>query len=195
MEHITPYLQDVNALAWCMIALGVPTLIATLIIPAPFGRYSNASWGLLLPALPCWILMEAPNLVAAAYFVSCVQVSSLGTVKLALLCMFVGHYINRTIIYPLRQTNRKPMPLLVPLSAFAFTSFNGYLQCKSIIESPPYAPDYHLSLQFVAGAVLFAAGMYLPPSPPSIFPRSSRPPLPPLPVTLSCCMHTNIHTS
>jgi len=150
-----------------MIALAVPTLVATLLIPAPFGRYSDASWGPLLPALPCWIIMEIPNLIAAAYFAAQVQVSSLGVVKLTLLFMFVAHYINRTIIYPLRQTNRKPMPLLVPLSAFAFTSFNGYLQCKSIVESPPYSPDHHHSLQFIAGAVLFAAGMCAPPPSPS----------------------------
>ncbi len=68
METLSHYFQDVNKLAWFMIALGVPTLITTLIIPAPFGRYSHSSWGLLLPALPCWILMEAPNLIAVAFF-------------------------------------------------------------------------------------------------------------------------------
>jgi hypothetical protein len=159
METVSHYFQDVHKLAWFMIALGVPTLITTLIIPAPFGRYSHSSWGLLLPALPCWILMEAPNLIAVAYFLSQVSLTSLGLVKITLMAMFAGHYFNRTIIYPLRQTNRKPMPLLVPLSAFAFTSFNGYLQCKSLVDSPPYAPDYHLSLQFIAGVMLFLFGM------------------------------------
>jgi 3-oxo-5-alpha-steroid 4-dehydrogenase 1 len=160
MEAISPYFQDVNTLAWVMIALAVPTFAATLFIPAPFGRYSHASWGLLLPALPCWILMEAPNLVAVAYFLTQVSFSSLGIVKATLLAMFAGHYFNRTIVYPLRQTNRKPMPLLVPLSAFAFTSFNGYLQCKSIFESPPYDPHYPHSLQFIAGTVLFLCGAF-----------------------------------
>ena len=51
------------------------------------------------------------------------------------------------------------MPLLVPLSAFAFTSFNGYLQCKSLVESAAYAPDYHYGPQFVFGTVLFLCGM------------------------------------
>ena len=160
METISPYFEDVNKLAWFMIALGVPTLVATLIIPAPFGRYSHSSWGLLLPALPCWILMEAPNLVAVVYFLAKVPLSSLGIVKLTLLSMFAGHYFNRTIIYPLRQTNRKPMPLLVPLSAFAFTSFNGYMQCKSLLDSAPYDPNYHNSLQFIAGVMLFLCGMF-----------------------------------
>ena len=159
METISSYFQDVDRLAWFMIALGVPTLVTTLIVPAPFGRYSHRSWGPLLPALPCWIVMEAPNLVAVAYFLSQVTLASLGIVKITLLAMFAGHYFNRTIVYPLRQTNRKPMPLLVPLSAFAFTSFNGYLQCKSLVESAAYAPDYHYGPQFVFGTVLFLCGM------------------------------------
>jgi hypothetical protein len=134
METISSYFQDVDRLAWFMIALGVPTLVTTLIVPAPFGRYSHRSWGPLLPALPCWIVMEAPNLVAVAYFLSQVTLASLGIVKITLLAMFAGHYFNRTIVYPLRQTNRKPMPLLVPLSAFAFTS------CASPSSSPPRTP-------------------------------------------------------
>ena len=160
MDSISPYFQNTDHLAWFMIALGVPTFVATLITPAPFGRYSNPSWGWLLPALPCWIVMEAPNLIAVGYFLSQAELASLDAVKITLLAMFSGHYFNRTIIYPLRQSNRKPMPLLVPLSAFAFTSFNGYLQCKSIFHHPPYAPDHHMSLQFIAGVVLFFAGMY-----------------------------------
>jgi 3-oxo-5-alpha-steroid 4-dehydrogenase 1 len=160
METISSYFQDVNQLAWVMIALCLPTFAGTLIIPAPFGRYSHRSWGPLLPALPCWIAMEAPNLVAVVYFLSRTPLASLGFVNITLLAMFTGHYFNRTIVYPLRQTNRKPMPLLVPLSAFAFTSFNGYLQCKSIVESAAYAADYHLHPQFIFGTVLFLCGMF-----------------------------------
>merc|ERR1712226_1521858 len=45
---------------------------------------------------------------------------------------FVIHYINRTIIYPMRLKGSKPIPLPVAIVAMAFCSVNGYVQCRSL---------------------------------------------------------------
>lgn len=42
--------------------------------------------------------------------------------------LFIIHYVNRTIIYPLRLATVTQIPLEIMVSAFVFTSANGFLQ-------------------------------------------------------------------
>ena len=44
-----------------------------------------------------------------------------------LLTLYVGHYINRAVISPLRTTSRSPSHILVPLSAILFNTINASL--------------------------------------------------------------------
>ena len=44
--------------------------------------------------------------------------------------LFMIHYLNRTIVYPLRSKSDSKMPVLASGSAIVFTTFNGYLQYK-----------------------------------------------------------------
>ena len=50
------------------IILGVVTFIILLKIPAPYGKFSNTSWGPMIPSKLGWFVMEIISPVAFAYF-------------------------------------------------------------------------------------------------------------------------------
>ncbi|KAJ1734202.1 hypothetical protein LPJ61_001194 [Coemansia biformis] len=76
------------------------------------------------------------------------------------------HYAYRAVVYPLRQTSRKPMHLGIVLAAVVFNTINGYLNGRWLAT---YAPAEHgqmftsyvaaRCMRRVLGLVLFAAGM------------------------------------
>lgn len=98
-------------------------------IDAPYGRYSTAKgWGPLINAKLAWVLMESPTLWATlilgavssgrvAFDVSAPSIDlwasnephpSLKSLpNLILLTMFNFHYINRSLIFPLRMRGGK----------------------------------------------------------------------------------------
>ena len=68
--------------------------------------------------------------------------------------LFILHYINRDIIYPLRLKTTTPVPLEIIASAFSFTLANGYLQGCGNIE----ASQQSTALK-VIGTLIFFLGM------------------------------------
>jgi hypothetical protein len=82
--------------------------------------------------------------------------------KLILFNLFVFHYINRVIVYPLMIRGGKSTPVLIMLFAFLFCLLNGFMQSVSLLESgfdnhaeahavpPPWTSD----LMFFAGKLV-----------------------------------------
>jgi hypothetical protein len=101
----------------------------------------------------CIILFLEPNFIAVAPTRN----------KILLLC-FLIHYINRSIIFPLRMSSdRNPMPLSVMLLAFSFCTWNGFNQSISLIllsNSNPI-PSQQLGYRFAFGIFLFWVGFSL----------------------------------
>lgn len=61
-QHIDPP-RALFLASSAMLFTSVPTLLACLIVKAPYGRYStNKGWGPLLSPKFAWVVMEAPNL-------------------------------------------------------------------------------------------------------------------------------------
>lgn len=116
--------------SWAMIATGFVTFVACLFITAPYGRYSTSKgWGPLLPAKLTWFLMECPNLVMATIFVLRARAEGreLSAANYILLSLFVIHYFNRAILFPLKM-NGNPMPISVMFLAMFYCSWNGFTQ-------------------------------------------------------------------
>lgn len=151
-----------RVLCWVIIVSGAFALAFLLLgINAPYGRYTTASgWGPLIPARIAWMVMETPNLYISVYFFffaadrSADAVGS--TTNRLLLALFVAHYVNRSLIYPLR-TQGRPMPLTVMLMAFAFCTVNGYLQARALTKFEVY--------RFAPAPRRSFAGFASPPSP------------------------------
>lgn len=164
-----------KAIFWLCVALNVQFAIALLVllsgVEAPYGRYNQggektergAVMRILaacdLNAKLAWILQECPTLFAAAicWATGSPESKSSPGNLLVLLC-FVLHYINRSIIYPLRMKGSKPTPFLIMLMALIFCAMNGYLQCRSLTRFliiPADSPTLYI------GVLVWGLGLYI----------------------------------
>ena len=108
------------------IILGVILVPVQLLQTAPFGRHFSTKWGPDMDNRTGWVIMEIVSPVAlwGSFFLSGAAWSS----PVALLMgVWTVHYINRSVVYPLRMRTRgKRIPIVIVASAIAFNSFNGW---------------------------------------------------------------------
>ena len=127
-----------------MIVIGAVTFIACSVITAPYGRYStDKGWGFLIPAKLSWFLMESPNLwmpvIIFNYFGSSDCFASIA--NKILLTMFIIHYIQRSIIYPVFRVcgkHHQPTPVSVTLLAFLYCTWNAFNQSLALLVVTVY---------------------------------------------------------
>jgi len=141
------------------------TVFAILLIPvlmkitAPYGRHARSGWGTMINNTLGWVVMELPSPVcfALAFFSSDVPKSN---INFLLMGMWMLHYINRSIIFPLRYPNKnKQMPLSIALNAVFFNLVNGSINGYFLgVVQPQYAAGYLMQWNFILGVTLFAAG-------------------------------------
>jgi protein-S-isoprenylcysteine O-methyltransferase Ste14 len=144
-------------IAW--IAAALITFVVLLRVQAPYGRYASRGWGGTVPHRVGWIAMEV---VSPAIFLLFFLTG--GGAKTGPMWLFaglwVGHYLNRAVVYPLRQ--RAPgrrMPIVIMTSAMVFNGVNGYLNGHYLgALASPYAVAWLTDPRFLAGALLFVAG-------------------------------------
>jgi 3-oxo-5-alpha-steroid 4-dehydrogenase 1 len=122
-----------STIEYSMIFMSFPTFLALLYIDSPFGKHSpengndSKQWwmGPMLPARPSWFFFEIPNVI---WTVVCWMQRNKQIFHLEnsiLVALFFIHYLNRSIIYPIRMKKSKPMPTVVVFSALSFCMFNG----------------------------------------------------------------------
>merc|ERR1719454_2211483 len=126
---------------------------------------SSSNWGPRMPPTLAWMLMESPSLFVPLLCLWPDQAPCLVTpTNRILLALFIFHYINRAIIFPMRMRGGKPMPLSVMASAFFFCTFNGYLQGRHLTAltcdtDASMSADLRLSQpHFHIGLLLFMMG-------------------------------------
>ena len=147
-----------------MIGTGCVTFIACMLITAPYGRYTtNKGWGVQIPAKVAWIVMESPNLWMPLALYSYYPSEFVMTLpSYILLSMFVLHYINRTIVYPLRMpADCSEMPISVAWLAFTYCCWNSCTQVLSLCVVTSYDPDWIYDKRFLIGISMFLMGIYL----------------------------------
>jgi len=140
---------------WILIALIV--LPINLIYKAPYGKHSTKKWGKSIDNKTGWILMELPALLTCPliYFTISEEIN----LNVVFIVLWITHYLNRTVIYPLRiKTKGKKIPIAIVASAFFFNMVNGILngyfltllQFESISE-----------LYLILGLIIFIIGFYI----------------------------------
>jgi 3-oxo-5-alpha-steroid 4-dehydrogenase 1 len=144
------------------------TIVAVLIMPmllkitAPYGRHTRKGWGIMINNTLGWILMELPSPIcfALTFFMNENEKSPINYI---LLGMWMLHYVNRSIIYPLRYPNKnKQMPLSIALNAVVFNLINGSINGYFLGSVQPHYPaDYFMQCQFILGLMMFAAGFLI----------------------------------
>jgi len=141
---------------WGIFALAPITLIFLLFVAAPYGRHSRGGFGPGVPARLAWVLMESPAVFgfAAFYFLG---VDAWATVPLALFALWQLHYVDRTLLYPLRIRPGGATPLLVVASGFFFQVVNVYLNA-TWISAGHYDASWLMDPRFLLGVALFLLG-------------------------------------
>ena len=110
--------------------------LCTVVLPAPYGKFSEQASSLplidgltaiKLSAPLAWFVQEVP-----AFILPFTALISLGLdSKTFCLLPFLAHYANRSLLYPLLlNKSSRPVPLLTTANAFLFCLYNGLLQSQ-----------------------------------------------------------------
>ncbi|KAK4518712.1 uncharacterized protein ATC70_008934 [Mucor velutinosus] len=113
-------------------AVGIYAALPFLMVPAlffvnaPYGRFAGklgVDWS--LPGKWSWAFMEVISPIM--FGTSLLFTRPTGTpFQIMLSAAWIIHYINRSIIYPLRATSMAPIHILAFLASIAFNVLNGY---------------------------------------------------------------------
>ena len=123
--------EHYNLYLYIWTAVGLITFVALLKIKAPYGRHIQTGWGPVIDNRLGWVFMEIPTLFVypIIYFTSPAfkdDGSGWNGLPILLIGLWFVHYINRTIIFPLRtKTKGKKIPLVIPVFGFFFNCING----------------------------------------------------------------------
>ncbi|GKY99563.1 hypothetical protein MPSEU_000910600 [Mayamaea pseudoterrestris] len=148
-----------DRISWSILLSSPLVFVACLWLKAPWGKTTTNKWWArpILPPRISWFVFESPNLLWA--WICWKDSPPPNALSSLLLLLFVLHYIQRTIIYPmLMSKSSQRLPLLMAVSAMAYCFINGYLQARSVCLFRPVPNDYIYHPMFWCGIALFVAG-------------------------------------
>ena len=155
-------LETLNIICYIWLSIAVGVHITMFFITAPFGRHTSTKWGPMVDNKLGWFIMEMPSLLIMLYFLLFGTYSRSSFVWI-LFALWIFHYLNRTLIYPLRiKRTPKKMPLFIVLNAIFFNVMNAGLNGYYLAELAPvenYENHWLTTPYFIIGATLFVAGM------------------------------------
>ena len=115
-----------TTLAWIELGLALPTVLALLVIAAPYGRHRRAV-GPHISVRATWILMELPAVIAFTLGLTRVDVDLRPITVIPAACYLV-HYLHRALVFPFRipGSGSRRSPLIVALLGALFNCLNGF---------------------------------------------------------------------
>lgn len=162
MNHINP--ETFILINYCWIALAIGVHITMFYIKAPFGRHTSEKWGMSINNKLGWFIMELPSLLIMIYFLVFGS-NSLSSYVWILFLLWILHYFNRTLIYPLRiKATPKKIPMIIVCSAIFFNIVNAGLNGYYLAEltgTTQYSEPWISSWNFYLGFGLFLLGMFI----------------------------------
>lgn len=148
-------------ITWAWIAVGVITFFYLLRTTAPYGRHTTEKWGPMISNQWGWFLMEF-FVLTVLYFFIFTGTRQLNMVTGIFAGLFNFHYINRSIIFPLRlKTPGKKMPMVIMFSGMTFNLMNGFLIGYFLGNFADYPLSWLWDPRFIAGTILFVSGMVI----------------------------------
>lgn len=142
------------------LVIAVPTFIALSFVTAPYGRYGRAGWGPTLPSRLAWVVMESPaSLLFAAVYLG--GAHRAGLVPLLLFGVWELHYVHRAFVYPFSMRPGARMPVGLVGMAIAFNVLNAWINARWVSDLGNFPRAWLTDPRFVAGSVLFLAGLAL----------------------------------
>jgi len=136
-------LHTLNLLSLAWIAAGVITLPFLLRITQPYGRHISTKWGPMISNKAGWIIQELPSLIFLTIFFL-MGSGPKNNVAWFLWGLWALHYINRSIIFPLRtHTKGKKIPILIVCSAICFNFVNTISsKCVLVVYATIHEAQY-----------------------------------------------------
>ena len=149
-----------DLLVWLWTVIALIIFLVLMFVTAPYGRHSNKNWGMTIPDRIGWFIMEVPALIIFLYFIITGTAEKTVTIWI-IASLYVGHYINRAVIFPWRiRVRGKQMPLAIALMAVCFNFVNaGFLGYYAGSLNTHFTADWLRDPRFIAGLVIFITGM------------------------------------
>lgn len=128
-------------------------------VTAPYGRHASSKWGPQIDNRLGWVIMEIVSPMVFAYFFLFGS-NPKSTPMWLFFGVYMLHYLNRSIIFPLRtRTNGKKMPLFIVTSAIFFNLVNGSTNGYWLgTLGVPYPESWLADPRFIIGLIIFVAG-------------------------------------
>jgi len=147
---------------WSWTLLGLVIFVLLLFVTAPYGRHSRKDWGPNIPNRVGWVLMELPSLLVFSLFFL-LGPNTIQPVTWIFFALYVAHYANRSLIYPLQtRTSGKQMPLVVAMMAVFFNLINGFLNGYYFSAfAREYTVEWLYDARFIIGMILFVSGVII----------------------------------
>tara|TARA_Y100000389_G_scaffold51714_1_gene47441 strand:- start:8040 stop:8786 length:747 start_codon:yes stop_codon:yes gene_type:complete len=142
----------------------IPWLILAIIsffllfkITAPYGKFSNKKFGFLIDYKLGWFIQEIISPLFLFYFFI-IGNGEKSIIHWFLILIWIIHYINRSIIFPLRINISSKIPISVICSAIFFNIVNGFINGFHLGSLATFSNDYIFSFNFIFGLLLFLIG-------------------------------------
>ena len=158
--------EVLDGVAMVMVVTGLAVFVIIMSgVKVVYGRYSPGAsplWGIPVNAKLAWVFQEIPCVVIGGSNMltgkaECLQ----ATVNQFLLALFMMHYVNRSLVYPLRMRGSKPTPFVVMMMAWTFCVVNGFMQTRMLTHVRAYEESWFLRPQFAGGVFIFLTGMWV----------------------------------
>jgi len=154
--------HNLNIITFTWMLVGILSFPLLLRVTQPYGRHVSNKWGPMIGNKLGWIIQEAPSMI----FLSVFFFTGTGNKPKAVWffwALWVAHYINRSIIFPLRtHTNNKQIPILIVASAIFFNFMNGFVNGTFFGNfAGGYGDDYFTTPRSIIGLIVFVAGVFI----------------------------------
>ncbi len=161
MDLFQPHCFDMFLAVMALVAVVV--FVALHFVEAGYGVMYTRRWGATVNNRLGWIMMEAPVFVAMA-LLWWLSPRRFETTPLVMFMFFELHYFQRSFIFPLLIKGKGKMPLSIIIMGVVFNTLNALMQGGWIFyvsEPGRYPLSWLWSWQFIAGTVIFFAGMWI----------------------------------
>lgn len=145
-------------------AFAVFTLLGSMFVASPYGRFSSPKMGITLNPKLGWWLMEIPATVVFLWFYL-QGPRALETAPLLLAAVWTLHYGNRGWFFPLSirvaAGRRSTFSVTVMAMGMFVTAIHGYLNARLFTELGAHLTSAWLhDPRFLAGLAIYACGFF-----------------------------------
>lgn len=149
----------------CWVAAGLVgvTALSGLFVTTPYGRFGGDGWRPYLPRRVGWILMEVMAVPTFVWFLLTGPRAG-DPVPTFFLCLWLFHYANRAVIFPLLMKVRPGggMSWVVSASGMVVTALHGYLNGAWLGGLSPHLDiAWFTDPRFLLGMATYAIGFAL----------------------------------